>query len=175
MPLTTDHTVQLPQSGGKARTNRRRSLTVHWTKENQDWREESPQTNGDLRLWDFMLVQQRCQDCPLDDDQSKRPANSNSKPGEPGLARGKPASTNGDLRLGDFMLVQQRCQDCPLDDDQSKRPANSNSKPGEPGLARGKPANQRRPPTLGLFACATAIPGLPNSTPDNLRGLNKNN
>ena len=52
--------------------------------------------------WYFACIQKWYPDCPLDDDQSERPPNSNDKPGGPGLARGKPGSTNSDLRLGDF-------------------------------------------------------------------------
>ena len=112
-------------------------------------------TDGDVRIGTFL-----CSSDARTVHQSKRPANSNSKPGELELAREKAAQTGGDLRLGDFKLAQRRCQDCPLNDDQSKRPANSNSKPGELGLAREKAAQTDGDLRFGDFACTAGMPGL---------------
>ena len=55
----------------------------------QEWRGTRPaQTEDDARIG-TLIIQRRIQDCPRDDDQSKRLPNSNSKPGEPGLPTGR--------------------------------------------------------------------------------------
>ena len=122
-------------------------------------------TDGDIRIHGTFPVQQRCQDCPLDDDQSKRPANSNSKPGEPGLARERPASTNGDLRLGGLCLYSSDVRTAHWTKINPKKPANSNSKPGEPGLARERAASTNGNLRLGDFAWTVAMPGCQTQRP----------
>ena len=111
-------------------------------------------TDGDVRIGIFL-----CSSDARTVHQSKRPANSNSKPGELELARERPHKPTGTSDSG-TLLAQRRCQDCPLNDDQSKRPANSNSKPGELGLAREKAAQTDGDLRFGDFACTAGMPGL---------------
>ena len=109
--------------------------------------DKSP-TSCDLRLGNFAWTQQRCQDCPLDDDQSKRLRGSNSKPGEPGLARTspQPAATSdsgtllghsSDARTVHWTTINPRGS--------AAATANQANRDW-----RGQVPNQRRPLTLGL-------------------------